>query len=174
MPEGHEEQKDLKTVVLAEAKKDKRLMAASIIAQEMRAELGENWNSFMQEPLEVSQKKIEGTLDPAQIIRGLTWEQKSATPEQLERVKRFLENWINQADATSLSNFVLFVSGNRFLGETKITVNLYDSDKSFFPCAHACDSSLDLSRNYLDESAFRQKLETAIAQGPAGSAFQNR
>lgn len=170
-----ENQQHLKAAILEQAKEDKRIAAASIVAAAMRKSMSSSaWDVFCSEDLLTSSKKIQGELDAKQLIAKLQWSISTGETSSIEfkRVQGFLLNWINKASKNQLRNFTQFVTGNRTLGMKNLTIEFYRRGPNYMPVAHTCFFSLELSTKYPSQLVFDKKLEESIIEGLAGSGFQ--
>lgn len=159
----------LKEKLLAEAKQDNRIYAASSIVSNMI-----NVRPFLQShsPEEI-QKKIQGYITAKALVASLRWEDNG---HNISNTKKYLEHWINarKDDKVQLSKFVEAVTGCSTLGLRDLQIEVYQRGKDFIPTAHTCFFTLDVSDEYTDQATFDRQMNLLLSEGlSAENPFQN-
>jgi hypothetical protein len=136
-----------------------------LIADQMRSVLPHGWQVNVTP--EYLQRKIQGlAVDENTLRRAIRWEQNSASQEALERIQNFFNTWVarmQQENPQKLDDFVFFTTGNRSIGDARITLSLLPGvDSTRLPIAHTCFLQIEMPV-YASQEMFDQKIELALS-----------
>jgi len=136
-----------------------------LIAAQMKSVLPPGWQVNVTP--EYLQRKIQGLAVDASTLSGaIRWEQRSASQEELGRTQGFLNTWIarmQQENRQKLDDLVFFATGNRSIGDARITVSLMPGvDPTRLPIAHTCSLQIEIPI-YESQEIFDQKIELALS-----------
>ena len=172
----HEDyQKYIWPEIVKAAKSNGYVRAISWIAAEFKKGLVksdlENLNQMSAIAL---QEKIQGRLT-AKLLKEKTKYEKSShliLDKDLDKVKIYLENWIDSRNSDELTLFLEGVTANSTLGKSNIKIEVYHSGEQFIPRAHTCYFSLEVSSEYKNQEAFNKAIQIFLDHSRTGTGFQ--
>jgi hypothetical protein len=154
---------------------DGYIYAAVSIAAGMKEYLGDFvWLEIESaNPIEL-QKRIEGVLTKEQLKEHLVFINGEVSTEAAEKTKRFLFDWIDNANDESLRCFVRAIAGKNTLSNELLYIKFYNRGPEIIPGSHTCSFTLELSSDYPNKKTFNEKLAILLTEGLAGEGFQNK
>ena len=162
----------LRESLLEVAKRDRKLLAISWMAQEMKKRLDPQlWATIPALGVQVIKDKIEGVLNAEALKLKLKWKFGGVDRMRFQITKNYLETWIDQNARDRLELFVRAVTGNKTLSAAEITVKVFNRGSENLPVTHTCSSEIELSANYQDQEQFNAKLGVLLNEGMAGTGF---
>lgn len=161
--------------VIHEARNDARIRAILNTAlgffnvvHDHREDLKRNYNGIL------LKNRLEGELTSSLLKQSIIYLNES----RLDRTRvnttiRFLNKWIEDANAAKLSDFVKAITGVPTLSSKKITIQFNSpyGQTAQLPVSHTCSNTLDLPITYTDQNEFNEKMDLFVIHGSSPESF---